>query len=375
MKLAITILILTLYTLFAGPFVAKAQTSSGSVLIPGKPVSGERAEVVSINGIPALRFVSRDGYTSLLYFQKHNGENAFAVPVWHIEGIKYDRGWLYVARNHIAYVPDKEKSDGFDEPRTEVKKAKSVSTGMWNVRNRGNYFEIDLRGGSRNFWIYFEGAPQVANRLGLGGSFQKPILTFLDKAIADFDKAAKEFQQLTTGLDTASAPPNFGVSAGPLTINEKYDRFRDSTTISTSTMVLRNVPDENYSLGIAVSFSYQGSKPMRPESITLRFHLNSLRQMFLNEEDREVTLLIDGKRLKAGILRLDSEDTASTNAPSPNLKNTVYKTTWSLAIPAEAAEEIIKAEKVEMQIGNIEASLTRQQQDALNQLMSRSKGQ
>lgn len=352
----------------------KAQTSSGSVLIPGQPVSGERKEMVSINGIPAIRFVSKDGWSSLVYYQKHNGENAFAVPVWHIEGIKYDRGWLYISRERIAYVPDKEKSDGFDVPRSDVKKAKSVNTGMWNPRNRGNYFEIDVKGSSRNFWIYYDGAPQVANRLGLGGSFQKPILTFIDRVIADFDKAAQEFQQLTTGLDIASAPPNFGIAASPLEVSEKYDRFKDSTTISTSTIVVRNSPDENYSLGMSASFTYKGDKPVRPESVTLKFQANSLRNMFVNEDDREVTFLIDGERFKAGALRLNSEETAATNAPSPNLKNTIFKTTWSIVLPTDTFEKMMNAQKVEMQIGSIEAQLGDRHLSVFKNLMARSKG-
>ncbi|MEO6051525.1 MAG: hypothetical protein ABIP78_09365 [Pyrinomonadaceae bacterium] len=346
-----------------------AQTSSGSVLIPGQPVSGERKELVSINGVPAIRFVSKDGWSSLVYFQKHQGENAFAIPVWHIEGIKIDRGWLYISRQRISYVPDREKSDGFDVSRSEVRKAKSNSTGMWNPRNRGNYLEIDI-GSSRNFWIYFDGAPQIASRIGLGGSFQRPVLNFIDRIIADFDKAAQEFQQLTTGLDVASAPPYFGVTTSPLEISEKYDRFMDSTTISTSTMILRNAPDENYSLGVAASVVYMGTKPVRPDSVTMRFNAGSLKNILLNDDDRQVIFLIDGVRFKAGTLRIDSEETAATNAPSPNLKNTIFKTTASIILPTGIFEKMINAEKVEIKIGNIEAQLGDQHLGAFKKLMT-----
>ncbi len=351
----------------------KAQTSSGSVLIPGQLVSGERKELVSINGIPAIKYVCKDGWSSLVYFQKRNDEKAFAVPVWHIEGLKYDRGWLYISSKSVAYVPDEEKSDGFDVLRSDVKNAQSVSTGMWNPKNRGSYLKMEVKGKVKNFWIYFDGAPKVANRLGLGGSFQKPVLEFIDRMMADFDKATQEFQQLTTGLDVSSAPLNFGVVTTPAEIREKYDRFKDLTTIETSVMKLLSIPDESYSVGISVSFIHKGKMVVLPESVTMKFHINSMQSMFLKEEDRTVIFLIDEERFNVGTLRLDSEDTAATNTPSANLKNVVSKSTWSLTIQRGVFEKIMNAQKVEMQIGNIETQFNGQHLIIFKNLLSPSK--
>ena len=350
---------------------AWGQTSPGGILIPGQPISGDRKELVSINGIPALKFVTKDGWSSIVYFQKYEGLDAFSIPVWHIDGLGRHRGWLYISEQRVRYVPDGEKSAAFDVPRNKIKKAKSVSTGAWNIKNRGNYLELAFNNGSQEFWIYFSGSPEIASRLGLGGTFQKPVLSFIERMFADFDKATQEFQELTIGLKPKSAPPNFGIIDSPLAFEEKYDRFKDRTTLGTSTMLIRNLPGENFSLSISAMVSFPGLKASRPDSVTLKFSASSLRRFFVNEKEREVTFLVDGERCRLGSLSVDSQEIAATNVPLANLQNEIFKTEGNVVITMDLFEKIARASKVELQVGDIEGELRGEHLRVFQSLVSR----
>jgi hypothetical protein len=308
------------------------------------PLAGV-AEATLIDGQPALRILTRGHGSAEIRYEKRDGEDALVFPVMHWHAILYaqgpgEMGRLYVTKTKLVYEPESDKGHFFNVARADLKKARYEKSGRFG-KNIGSHINIDSKKGGGRFAVVYNDNKVV----GFQGDYMKPVLEFFDRAIADFDAALAEFNQLTASVRPAPEEEEAEDEAEEAAeISTRYDRFKDVTVVRTSRMRLSG---GRRSLRVFADLSYPGKTPRQPEKVNLSFYASAVRPVF-REEELELNFLVDGERVPVGTMRITDEDKTKS----------LVKQTVSVALPYETFAKIARGKKVELQVGNLEYKLT-----------------
>jgi hypothetical protein len=129
-------------------------------------------------------------------------------------------------------------------------------------------------------------------------------------------------------------------------IERRYDRFKDQTTVSLKSLLLRQIARPREELSLSVEATYKSQQPARPKEMRLIF--DSVAEHYLYYDKAEALFIVDGKRIDAGAAGM-------MNAlPSPNL----VKVTLALTLPFDTFVEIANAKGVELKLGPTELRLS-----------------
>ena len=108
---------------------------------------GPRQSVVVENGVPAVKFVSRDGSVALVYFRKHGDDDSFAVNVVDWDNFKQKSGWMYFTAKRIVFESDESAKRSFDVSKDDVN---------LKIENKGlRFFIIKFSGKEKKFMVSF----------------------------------------------------------------------------------------------------------------------------------------------------------------------------------------------------------------------------
>jgi hypothetical protein len=143
------------------------------------------------------------------------------------------------------------------------------------------------------------------------------------------------------------------------TIEEKYDKFKDRTSISLNMQLIGVKLD---GLAILVTDGYEGNKPMPSKNASEKLPLT-----FLGVGDERKYKLFHSLIILADDERIRLGDAAYLDLPI----RTKYVETMIFAVPYDTFRKIINAKKVEAQLGDTEFTFTEQHLEALRDFYSR----
>lgn len=163
----------------------------------------------------------------------------------------------------------------------------------------------------------------------------------------------------TTALAQEIKLPPRGKYKHDKKIFSQYDKFKDKTTVSLAHLRLSSV-----SLGIAATFSHQGTDVKTPDDVALWFYSYSSQWRFLR--NRSLMVIADGERLDlGGAARVDSK------VNSGRFSGVTVSETLGALVPLDKFLKIANAKSVEMQLGNAEFQLAPDHLEALKDFASR----
>lgn len=317
-------------------------------------------EAALIEGQPVLRIMSRKSGTSEVRFEKRDGEDALVFLVTRLKSFGFglqpaDKGKLYVTKNRISYVPYLDKENFFNALRSEIKdiELKKVGQGFEAIN-------FTFQNDKKRF--VFDGTVFLTENILGGLKFDKkdlrPSLDFLLQTLEDFDIAFAKFNQLTASVQQKDEDEevNTEEETTEADINDKYDRFKDITLVSTSKMLVRG---NKRSIRTYAEYNFAGKTQKKPDKVTLYFYASAARPLF-REDDLELNFLVDGKRVPLGELRLADEEKTKT----------ATKQTIIVTMPYETFAQIANGKKVEFQIGTLEYKLTDIHLEAFKKLLT-----
>ncbi len=316
-------------------------------------------EAILIDGQPALRILSRKSGSTEIKFERIDGEDALIFSVNRLKsfgrGVRpADQGQLYVTKSRVKYVPYLDKENFFNALTSEIQdiELKKVGVGFEIV-------DFSFKNDKKRF--IFNGTVFLNNSV-FGIFFNKkdlrPSLEFLLKTLKDFDSAFAEFNQLTESVRSKSKDDEEEVEEEETEadVNDKYDRFKDVTIVSTSKMLVRG---NKRSIRAYAEYSFAGKTQKKPEKVSLYFYASAARPLF-REDSLELNFLVDDKRISFGEMKLADEEKTKTTT-----KQTVVFT-----MPYETFEQIANGKKVEFQIGTLEYKLTDVHLEAFRKLLT-----
>lgn len=200
---------------------------------------GRRQSVVVENGVPAVKFVSRDGSVAFVYFRKHGDEDSFAVNVIDWDNFKTKSGWLYFTAKRIIFESDENEKRGFDVSKDDVK---------LKIENKGlRFFIVKVSGKEKKFMVSF--SPPLTP----WGKHQDTVFELIRRLMTEYDVVVSELQQGAARLipkpELRAAAPN---SPNP-----------SSQLKSQEAKVLIDVASEPSGAEIYVDEVFAGSTPSR----------------------------------------------------------------------------------------------------------------
>ncbi len=139
-------------------------------------------------------------------------------------------------------------------------------------------------------------------------------------------------------------------------VSSQYDKFKDVTLVRVETMPVVN---PGLSLALGFSGSYPGRVPITPRFVTAYFSSASNQEHGRYEHNTGVIVLADGERFRLG---------AATRSIR-RIAGDAHLEFMSLDIPFKKLKWIIRAKKVEIQIGNTEFVLSPDYMKALRQFV------
>lgn len=353
LKRIFQIFLLTLLMTIA-PHILLAQTSPQST--PEKDDQNETeaslqglTEAILIDGLPVLRILSRKNGSTNVKFQKRDGEDALVFEV-HKISYRVPEGKLYVTKSKVIFDPYEKKSAYFNFAKTEITK---VSVKKQIGADGMGTISIRTKDGGEAVTMLFDGED-----LAIGSKkFVMPAISFVSRAIENFDSALLEFNKLTESVRPKDeSDEEIEETETEAEVSDKYDRFKDITIIQTSRMLLRG---SKRSIRTHAEYSFAGKNQIKPEKVLLYFHASAARPLF-REDDLELNFLVDGKRLPIGEMRLTDEEKTKTTV----------RQTVAVTIPFETFAQIANAQKAEFQIGTLEYKLTDVHLEAFRKLLA-----
>lgn len=297
-------------------------------------------QAVIVDGKPGLKFTTRKFGSAVVALESRDGEDVISFSVNHQRAFSFEPGRLYVGKNRIIFDPMMDKGDYFNVSRVEVQKSGMDKRMVWG--DNGYHILVDLKdGGNKRLFL------RLNENDDLVWSGQvKPIIQFYEKAWGDFDAAKAEILGLTATLrKTDETEESEEEAEDYLVIDSRYDRFKDVTRSQTIRMLIRS---KQRAIRMQADFTSPGKGGKVPEKVRLTFVVRTAKPIFRSEDDREITFLIDGDRLALG--------------PAPILSEDEGKATIQQIIGHQIAwatfEKMIKAKKLELQIGESEYQIT-----------------
>lgn len=305
-------------------------------------------EAILVNGQPVLKILSRKNGSTEVKLQKRDGEDSL---VFNIHKIFNSFGKLYVTKTKVIYVPDDGNKQYFNIEKTKIKRVELKN--RWKLRKINNV-NIEFDNDEKPVLVAFDNSNEFSN-----GDKQSSLAanSFLFRSIKDFDSALTEFNQLTASVRLKDEDEEeIEEEETETDVNDKYDRFKDVTVISTTKMLVRG---NKRSIRTYAEYSFAGKTQKKPEKVSLYFYASAARPLF-REDNLELNFLVDDKRISLGEMKLADEEKTKTTT-----KQTVVFT-----MPYETFEQIANGKKVEFQIGTLEYKLTDIHLEAFRKLLT-----
>lgn len=155
-------------------------------------------EVIQINGKSALRIQGEDGQWIEVRKDVRNGEETLIFVVSRLKKFGLgtmiaDDGKLYVSKKEISYVSPQDAAKNFTAERAKLRSAemKKARQGFYFV-----YFETG-EGKDTDKRFVHAGTIYLSGKRGVENDLVRPAVSFMFRAVNDFDSALAEFQKLT----------------------------------------------------------------------------------------------------------------------------------------------------------------------------------
>jgi hypothetical protein len=242
---------------------------------------GPRQSVVVENGVPAVKFVSRDGSVAFVYFKKHGDEDSFAVNVIDWDNFKTKSGWIYFTAKRIIFESDENEKRGFDVSKDDVK---------LKIENKGlRFFIVKVSGKEKKFMVTF--SPPLTP----WGKHQDTVFELIRRLMTDYDLVLSELRQETAKLipkpDQRESAPNSPSSSSQLKSEEAK--------------VLIDVASEPSGAEIYVDGVFAGSTPSK---LSVKVGEHSIRVTRPGFKDWERRILVDSESSKVLNAILDKKE-------------------------------------------------------------------
>ena len=300
-------------------------------------------EATTIDGQPAMRIQFRKYAPVEIRLEKRDDEDTLVFNVLKIIGVT---GKLYVTRSSVTFVPDNVPSKYVKISRSTIKEVEFKD--HWRLNGSLSNVNVVYEGDEKTFTLAW---PTKGNKQILVAANQ-----FLYRALKNFESAMTEFNKLTAGVrppsEEAEEEDEVETTAE---INDRYDRFKDITFVSTSKMLVRGL---KHSIRTYADYSFPGKTQNKPENISLYFYASSTTPLF-HEDNLGLNFLIDDKRFPLGTMKLLDEEKTKT----------LTRQTIVLSLPREKFEQLANAKKAEFQVGSLEYKLTDVQLEAFRKLL------
>ena len=322
---------------------------------------------VTVEGQPALKFSTKNGKVAFVHYRKFKEEEAFAVQITNFDK---SSGWLYVTPTKIIYeaTDNYKKNKSFSIAKDKVRKAEAKG-GIGILRLYHFYLkapENELR-----FGVTFSPVPN--NIYDLYKDYQKPILTFFERLIADFDTVVNEYKEKGKTSEAYVAINRVFREVNNLVeLTSRYDRFTDLTMNSVEIVI--SMPSNPAFDGIGPTFSligsynYQGKKQLKnPDEIALIFKFvvfEGNRRFYENifNDTKNIIFLAENERF-SNVMKQD------VFRDEVGRKIEVVSTIF----PYSTFSKIFRAKFVEMRVGTIEIALKEFQIEAVRKFLENSK--
>ncbi len=301
-------------------------------------------EATLINGQPAMRIQFRNYAPAEVRLEKRDGEDALVFDVLKIIMVT---GKLYVTKTKITFIPHDDPSRYFKIERSKIKEV--VFKDHWRMNSSLSNVNVIYEGDEKAFSLAFT---SKGNKQILLAANQ-----FLLRALKNFDSALEEFNQLTASVRPPSEEDKEETEEETeAEVNNKYDRFKDVTIVSTSKMLVRG---SKRSIRAYAEYNFAGKTQKKPEKVLLYLYASAARPLF-REDSLELNFLVDDKRVPIGEMKLSDEEKTKT----------ATKQTLVISLPYETFEQIANAKKAEFQIGALEYKLTDVHLEAFRKLLT-----
>lgn len=142
-------------------------------------------------------------------------------------------------------------------------------------------------------------------------------------------------------------------------IQQKYDRFKDATSINLGLTKIGEA--HGIEAWLSAEFSYTGQTPTRPTQVILAFVFASKGDRF-NQGD-ELILLLDGKRIKIGPMYRQASYDSTKESPVREI--------MAKMVPVDSFIEMARATKLEAKIGIVEFALSEDNLRLLREFIAR----
>lgn len=313
-------------------------------------------EAILIDGQPVLKIIIGKnglGYTEVRY-EKRDGEDAL---VFYVAKMPFVWGKFYVTKKNVAFVPDSEAKKYFKVEKENIEKLELKNN--WRLCKSCIHVNIDYENDEKAIGIAYVDA--VVSKIPFNGipKFNKENYfsanAFLYLAIKDFDSALAEFNKLTASVRQIDEEEEEEFTDEEIETNEKYDRFKDRTFVSTSKMRIKG---KKRSIRTYAEYDFAGKTQTKPENITLYFYGSATSPIF-REDNLELNFLVDGKRVSLGKMDFVEEEK----------RKTIIRQTVSVSIPYETFNQIVNGKKVEFQVGNLDYMLTDEHLEAFRKFL------
>lgn len=307
-------------------------------------------EAITINGQPVLRIIIGKkgiGFTEVKY-EKRDNEDAL---VFNVIKIPNSVGTFYVTKTTLTYVPSSESKHYFKIEKDKLKKFELED--HWRFGKDMSHVNLEFEGDSKPIGLAYnnQGSETRVNKENYFAANG-----FLFRAIKDFDSALAEFNKLTASVREIDEQEEEEFEDEEIETNEKYDRFKDRTVVSTSKMRIKG---KKRSIRTYAEYDFAGKTQTKPENIILYFYGSATSPIF-REDNLELNFLVDGKRVSIGKMDFVDEEK----------RKTIIRQTVSVSIPYETFNQIVNGKKVEFQIGNLEYTLTDEHLEAFRKFLS-----
>ena len=247
---------------FGFPNELKAQEQTGDLFS-----AGTRQAVVLENGVPAMKFVSKDGAIAFVYLRKRGTEDAIAINVIDWDNFKLKTGWMYFTSSRIVFESDEDEKRSFDISQAEAK-LKMPKTGL-------RFFTVKVSGNEKRFMVNF-----VPRLPAPWGKHQDPVFEFIKRLMANHEETVLSFQQAATKLS-----PKVDASPSPNPASTSLAQVKDQEG-----KVVIEVSSEPSGAEIYVDGVFSGSTPSK---LALKIGERSLRVTRRGFKDWERRILLD----------------------------------------------------------------------------------
>jgi hypothetical protein len=307
-------------------------------------------EAILIDGQPALRIISGRAGSTEIRLQQRDNEEALVFSVTRVVrfGFGYkpgDEGKLIVTKTRVIYSPYFDNKQFLSVLSSDIKDLTISVAGASGILA----LSFEVKNDKKRF---------ISSGVQLTKKDLRPSLGFLFRVIKNFDSGLAEFNQLTASVRSKSEDDEEEAEKEETEadVNDKYDRFKDLTIVTTSKMLVRG---SKRSIRTYAEYNFAGKNQKKPEKVSLYFFASATRPLF-REDDLKLNFLVDDKRLPLGELRLEDEEKTKTTT----------KQTIVVTMPYETFAQIANSKKAEFQIGKLEYKLTDIHLEAFRKLLT-----